>query len=134
MTISSFDDLLNAARAQPEPQRLLFVFAAAGVPDDATPEQHARFEGRQGGTLTPLMCVDKAVDDVGSFDDLLLESREFGQAWDIVFVAAMSGAGGVGPTPAQAELPLQRMVDSIKSGRIGGFVPFDNAGQPVAFS
>ncbi len=28
MDISSFDDLLQAARLQPEPQRLLFVFAA----------------------------------------------------------------------------------------------------------
>ena len=27
MEIASFDDLLHAARAQPEPQRLLFVFA-----------------------------------------------------------------------------------------------------------
>ena len=35
MTISSFDDLLRAAREQNEPQRLLFVFATAGVPDDA---------------------------------------------------------------------------------------------------
>jgi hypothetical protein len=27
MNISSFDDLLRAAQQQPEPQRLLFVFA-----------------------------------------------------------------------------------------------------------
>jgi len=36
MSITNFDDLLRSARAQPEPQRLLFVFATAGVPDDAT--------------------------------------------------------------------------------------------------
>lgn len=49
MDISSFDDLLHAARAQPEPQRLLFVFAAAELPDDATPAQRARFAAGQGG-------------------------------------------------------------------------------------
>ena len=35
MYISSFDDLLQAARLQPEPQRLLFVFAAVELPADA---------------------------------------------------------------------------------------------------
>jgi hypothetical protein len=57
--ISSFDDLLCAARAQPEPQRLLFVFADAVLPDDSSPEQRARFEAGQGGALVPLMFVDK---------------------------------------------------------------------------
>ena len=35
MNIASFDDLLVAARQQPEPQRLLFVFAGVELPDDA---------------------------------------------------------------------------------------------------
>ena len=83
MTIESFDDLLRAAKAQPEPQRLLFVFATAGVDNDATPEQMARFEAGQGGTLTPLMCVDKLPGELASFDALLAESREFEQAWDM---------------------------------------------------
>ena len=33
----------------------------------------------------------------------------------------------------EAEAPLQRMVESIKSGRIGSFIPFDIHGQPVSF-
>lgn len=134
MTISSFDDLLRSAREQAAPQRLLFVFATAGVPDDATPEQRARFEAGQGGTLTPLMCVDKTPHELASFDALREESRQFDQPWDIVFVAAMSGSGGASPTPLDAEAPLQRMVESIKSGRIGNFIPFDTAGEPVEFS
>ena len=59
MTIASLDDLLRAAAEQPEPPRLLFVFATAGVDADATAKQGARFEAGHGGTLTPLMCVDK---------------------------------------------------------------------------
>jgi hypothetical protein len=133
MTISSFDDLLHSAREQTEPQRLLFVFTTAGVPDDATAEQRAHFQAGQGGTLTPLMCVDKAPDEWASFDALLAESREFGQPWDIVFVAAMSGSKGHAPTSADAEAPLQRMVESIKAGTIGGFIPFDGQGRPVQF-
>jgi len=134
MSISTFDDLLSAAREQTAPQRLLFVFATADVPDDASPEQRARFQAGQGGTLTPLMCVDKTPDELASFDALLEESRQLGQRWDIVFVAAMSGRDGASPTPLDAEVPLQRMVDSIKSGRIDGFIPFDVQGEPLQFT
>jgi hypothetical protein len=133
MTISSFNDLLRSAREQNEPQRLLFVFASAGMPDDATPAQRERFQAGQGGTLTPLMCADKRPDELDSFDALLEESRQLGPAWDIVFVAAMSGSAGRSPSSAQAEAPLQRMVESIKSGDIGSFIPFDGQGRPVQF-
>ncbi len=134
MTISNFDELLQASREQSEAQRLLFVFATTGLPDDATPAQHARFAVGQGGTLAPLMCVDKAPDEIVSFETLVEQAREFGQPWDIVFVAAMSGRAGSRPTAAQAEAPLQRMVDAIKAGDIGGFIPFDAQGQPIQFS
>ena len=36
MNITNFDDLLQAAAMQHEPQRLLFVFAGKELPDDAT--------------------------------------------------------------------------------------------------
>ena len=133
MTIASFDHLLRSAREQDTPQRLLFVFTAAGVPDDATPDQHARFKAGEGGTLTPLMCVDKTPDELTSFAALFDESRLLGTAWDIVFVAAMDGSAGREPTSLEAEAPLQRMVEAIKSGRIGGFIPFDAVGLPVQF-
>ena len=51
MEISSFDDLLQAACRQPQPQRLLFVFAGAELPDDATPAQQADFAAGHGGAL-----------------------------------------------------------------------------------
>ncbi len=134
MKILTFDDLLCAARAQEDSQRLLFVFAKAGVPDDATRVQRQRFQAGRGGTLTPLMCVDKTPDELVSFDALLEESRQFGQAWDIVFVAALPGTGRLSPTSAQAQEPLQRMVEAIKSGAIGRFIPFDAYGEPVQFA
>ena len=93
MTLTSFDDLLRLAREQPEPQRLLFVFAAAGIPEDATPAQRARFEAGEGGTLTPLVCLDRPPDELESFESLVAESRQFGTDWTIVFVAALAGGG-----------------------------------------
>ncbi|NMM07583.1 ribonucleotide reductase subunit alpha [Polaromonas sp.] len=131
MTISSFDDLLQAARAQPEPQRLLFVFAGVELPDDATSAQRERFEVRQGGALVPLMCVDKRPDELASFATLIEESSQFGHDWGIVFAAAMSGTVNRAPTSEDAEEPLQRMVEAIKRGEHGAYIPFDSQGHAV---
>jgi len=134
MNISSFDDLLLAAREQSEPQRLLFVFANAELPDDSTPEQRARFEAGQGGALTPLMSVDKTPEELGSFAALVEESREFGHDWAIVFVASLAGRDGRAPTSEEADRSLHRMIESIKTGSFGSFIPFDRQGQPMLFN
>jgi len=52
---------------------------------------------------------------------------------DMVFVAAMSGQDGRSPAAADAEWPLQHLVESIKSGRIDRYLTFDVRGQPVQF-
>lgn len=131
MDISSFDDLLQAARAQPEPQRLLFVFAGVELPDDATPAQRERFEAGQGGALVPLMCVDKRPDELASFAALVQESGQFGQDWGMVFAAALPGSVNRAPTSEDAEEPLQRMVEAIKRGEHGAYIPFDAQGRAV---
>jgi len=130
MEIASFNDLLRAACAQPEPQRLLFVFAGA---EDSTPEQRARFQAGQGGALAPLMSVDKIPEELGTFAALVEESRQFGHEWAVVFVASLSGHGGLAPSSAAADQSLQRMSESIKAGSFGAFIPFDRHGEPVVF-
>lgn len=131
MEISTFDDLLKAAMSQPEPQRLLFVFAGVELPDDATPSQRARFEAGQGGALVPLMCVDKLPHELASFSALVAEAAQFGKPWGIVFAAALSGALQKSPDSEAAEEPLQRMVEAIKRGEHSGYVPFDVEGHTV---
>ncbi|NMM77771.1 ribonucleotide reductase subunit alpha [Acidovorax sp. SRB_14] len=131
MEIASFDDLLQAARSQPEPQRLLFVFAGAELPGDATPAQRADFAAGQGGALVPLMCVDKRPEDIASFAALVDESAQFGHDWAMVFAAALSGTLHRAPSSEEAEAPLQRMVDAVKEGRVDAFIPFNRQGEPV---
>ncbi len=131
MNIASFDDLLRAARAQPEPQRLLFVFANAALPEDSTPEQRAHFQAGEGGALMPLMSVDKNPDELDTFAALVEESRQFGQDWAVVFVAGLSGRDGRVPTSMEADQSLQRMIEAVKTGEFGAFMPFDRQGQPL---
>jgi len=131
MNISSFDDLLATARQQAEPQRLLFVFASAELPPDSTAAQREHFLAGQGGALVPVMCVDKSPDELHSFADLVQESQQFGQAWNIVFAAALSGSAGIEPSSESTEKQLQRMVEAIKAGTRGTFIPFDRQGQAM---
>jgi hypothetical protein len=129
--IENFDDLLRAARTQPQPQRLLLVFVGAELPEGSNAMQRARYEAGAGGALVPLMCVDKTPEDLTTFAALREESRAAGPEWALVFVAALAGTSGRAPTSADAELPLAQMVDAIKAGRHGAYLPFDRLGQPV---
>lgn len=130
--ISSYTDLLNAANAEPEPQRLLFVFCRAELPDDASESEKAAFASGEGGALTPVVCVDKVPGEVSDFDALVDESRQTGQMWDVVFVAAMSGRGGMPPTSDEAQQPLTMMVESVRMGHVGNYLPLDRKGQAIA--
>ncbi|MCM5570339.1 ribonucleotide reductase subunit alpha [Burkholderiaceae bacterium FT117] len=132
--ISSFDDLLQAARQQPEPQRLLFVFANVELPDKPTREQRAEFDAGRGGTLAPVMCVDKAADELPDFAALVGESEQFGQPWAVVFAGALSGRDGRAPAETEVEKALERMIESIKGGAIGSMIPFDRKGRILALS
>ncbi|MCE7949509.1 MAG: ribonucleotide reductase subunit alpha [Xanthomonadales bacterium PRO7] len=129
--MKNFADLLAAARAETEPQRLLLVFTAAELPLDATPAERAQFERGEGGALAPVVCVDKLADEITDFPALCTESERTGQHWDIVFVAAMSGRGGHAPNTDEAVQPLRMMVEQIKGGHIARFLAVDRAGDLV---
>ena len=124
MNISSYEDLLNAANQQAEPQRMLFVFTSAEPSGKA----------RQEGTLTPVMCFDKPASERGDFASLVEESLQTGMSWDIVFVACMSGKSGVAPSSKEAEQPLKTMIQSIQDGNIGSFLAFNREGELIQLS
>ncbi len=131
MELSHFDDLLAAARQQREPQRLLLVFASASLPEGATPEQRERFEAGLAGEIAPLMCVDKDPAELEDFGALCAEAAALGQPWSLVFAAALGAAPGRRLDAATVNAALERMVESVKSGRLQGLVPFDRAGDAV---
>ena len=131
VTMQTFDDLLAIACRQPEPQRLLLVFASAELPADASEAQRSAFQGGEGGALAPVLCVDKRAEEIVDFRSLRLESELTGLDWHILFVGALPGRGGHPPNSDEAVQPLQMMVEQIKSGRIAQFLAVDRDGELV---
>ena len=127
MGISTFDELLQAARRQPEAQRLLLVFAGASLSDAAGPAERAAFKAGEGGEIAPLMCVDKPVAELASFAALAAEAESMGPSWVLVFAAAMSAAAGA----PQVDAALERLVEAVRVGQLQGLIPFNRAGQAV---
>lgn len=128
-----FQQLLAAAAAQPRPQRLLFVFAASQLPESATESQRAAYARGTGGSLTPLMCVDKSPGELARFEDLVSESRNAGPEWAVVFVGGLDVNG-----PAESERPridaaLKQMIDAIASGEVRRFLAFSPQGELLTF-
>lgn len=134
MNISNYADLLKAAKQQPEPQRLLFVFTKPELPEGYTEAQNQGFQAGTGGVLTPQMCTDKALDELGDFSDLVTESRQMGQDWKIVFVACLAGRAGVMPSTEEAQDHLKTMVNFIQNGAISKYLAFDQDGALVRIS
>ncbi|MVW74104.1 ribonucleotide reductase subunit alpha [Pseudomonas sp. R-22-3w-18] len=132
MHIHDFADLLSAAQAQPEPQRLLLVFARAELPEDASEAECEAFAQGQGGALKPVLCVDKLPTELADFTSLCAEAERTGQTWDLLFAAGLSGRAGQAPSSDEAEQPLRMMVSAIEAGSIGSFIAFDHSGEPLS--
>lgn len=134
MDIANYAGFLDAARAQPDPQRLLFVFARAELPARPTAAQVERFKRGEGGELTPVMCLDRLPSELDTFALLMDESRRTGQEWDIMFAASFGGRDGAAPESDDADAPLKLMIDSIHRGSFERFLAFDRSGNAVALS
>ncbi len=130
-----FEQLLTLANQQPEPQRLLFVFLKAVLPTESTAEELERFEASKGGQLQPMMCVDKALSELTTFDALVEESKEMGKDWQIVLIAALAGKNGVAPSSKEAEEALDTMLKVVQGGGdLTKFMALDHDGDPINFS
>lgn len=133
--IEDFESFLQVAREQPEPQRLLFLFLKAVLPEDYDEEQERRFRSGQGGALMPVMYVDKTPAEVPGFQALVEESRQMGETWQIVLVAAMAGRDGLSPSPEAADEALKAMVKTVHAGGdLSAYLAFDIEGEPVRFT
>ncbi|NMM29121.1 MAG: ribonucleotide reductase subunit alpha [Glaciimonas sp.] len=135
MSISNFEDLLQVAAQQPDPQRLLFVFVKKELPDEHVAAEAQSFQAGLGGALTPVVCVDKTLDALSNFATLVQESEQTGQHWDVVLVACLAGKNGIMPSASEADQGLKKMVGAVQTGaKLSQFIAFDRAGDPLQFA
>src|SRR5699024_5390520 len=98
MSITCFDDLVNVAKEQSDPQRLLFVFTMVEEPEEMNARNRQAYEQGAGGNLIPMACVDKALDELASgFPQLCEEAHAVVPDWTLVFAAAIGGSQGHAP-------------------------------------
>lgn len=132
--IDSYASFIAMANAQHEPQRLLWIFARAELPNGYTETQKQFFQQGFGGALEPVLCVDKLPAEVADFASLVAESAQTGIDWDIAFVASMSGRAGIAPNSDEAIQPMRLMLNKIQSGIIAEFLTFNKQGELVSLN
>jgi len=133
--ITDYKSLLTVGKQQSEPQRFLFVFLQASLPDTHKEEDKERFNSGKGAMLEAIMCVDKDLDELTNFEDLVTESKQMEQPWDIVLIACLSGINGMHPTPEQAEEPLKIMFKTVQNGgSLSKYLAFNRQGDLLHFS
>jgi len=133
--ITDYQSLLAVGKLQEEPQRFLFVFLQASLPDDHNEDDQEQFQSGQGGELQAIMCVDKDLAELTDFSDLVKESKQMEQDWSIVIVACLAGINGIQPTAEQADEPLKMMVQTVQNGGdLSKYLAFDKQGDLLHFS
>lgn len=121
--INNFNDLLNAAKEQVEPQRLLLMFAKTQCDD----------ENLKGGLITPTMCIDKLPEEISSFQGLITEADGVSTEWDFIFVGGLSGKNNTAPTSEEAESHLTRMTNQLATGEgLAMYLIFDRNEQLIS--
>ena len=122
--IANFQELLNEARKQDQPQRLLFLFAKA--------EAKKKKSKHKTGTITPVMCVDKLPEELLDFASFAKEADGISSDWDMMMIAGLNGKEGVAPTTEEAEPYLNQMANNVSDGQdLSNYVIFDREENPI---
>ena len=133
--ITDYQSLLAVGKQQQDPQRFLFVFLQASLPEDHSDTDMQQFHSGQGGELMAIMTVDKALEELTDFTDLITESKQMGQDWSMVLIACLSGKNGIPPTTEESEQPLQMMVQAVQNGAdLSKYLAFDKQGVLLHFA
>jgi hypothetical protein len=124
--ISMFSDLLEMSNEQPDPQRLLFLFAST----ETTKKSKKRDDKK--GTIEPTMVVDMLPEELSTFDALKIQADTISKEWDFVFIASLSGNNRIPPTSKDAQPFLDQMTDDVMTGKnINRYVVFDRKENPI---
>lgn len=126
MNINNFNDLVNEAKKQNIPQRMLFLFAKAESLKGVFAVKH------KSGTITPVMCADKLPEEIKTFQDLVTEADGISRNWNFVFIATFGDNPLQAPSSKDADSYLKRMCDDLAEGKdLSKYVVLDRDESPV---
>ncbi len=108
--MSTFTQLLNTAKAQAEPQRLLFLIAKTESTTKSKNDRHR-------GTVSPVMCVDKLPEELTDFKHFTREADRITKDWDLILIAGISGENGQAPDTDSVEPVLNKMANDLMQGQ-----------------
>lgn len=114
---------------QPEPQRLLFLFAS-------TEESNkSRKREDKNGSIQPVMVVDKLPGEIKDFNAFVTEADHINNNWDFIFIASLGGEHNQPPSSEDAEPYLNKMTEDLLTGsNISKYVVFDRNENPIELS
>lgn len=119
MQITNFNDLLIAAKQEPIPQRFLFLFAKATSLKNGVKSHH------NSGTIAPVMCVDKTVDELTTLSALVKEADSISDKWDFVFIGCLNAHTDVEPH-------LTKMSNDVANGNdLSRYIILDRQERPI---
>ena len=113
---------------------MLFVFTKAESPEGPSKHEVELFNAGKGGVLTPIMCVDKSLDDLNDFSDLAKEAEQMSKDWKVVFVGCLDGKVGEKLNNEKIDNSLKDMVQGIQQGMVSRYLAFDNYGELIQFA
>lgn len=108
--MSTFSDFLNMAKAEKQAQKLLFLFAKASNMFDQKERQY------QSGTIESIMCVDKSIAEITTFEDLVKEADQQSRSWNFIFASTISGENNREPTNTEVDKALHKMSNTFANG------------------
>ena len=107
---SNFTKLVQAAKAQAEPQRLLFLLAKSERTNKSK-------KSRARGTIAPVACVDKLPQELTTIKKFSAEADQISTDWNMILIAGMNGSDGQAPSSEDAEPLLNKMANDLLSGQ-----------------
>jgi hypothetical protein len=127
--MSQFETLINRAKSEEFPQRILFLFAnAVNMLEEKQSNYHS-------GTIEAVMCVDKAPTELSTFNKLVSEADQHTKKWNFIFVSTLAGKDNKEPTDQEVDLALHNMSNSFAKGDdLSQYVIWDRKEQAILIS
>lgn len=102
--MSAFSELLTMANYQPEPVKLLFLFAK--------PEYEQQDAEHSRAAMSAVMCVDKQPNELSDFQQFSAEADAINRDWQFIFITSILANSD----SAVLDRALKQMVSDVQTG------------------